>query len=116
MNEFPAKAPNYSTAGVNLTCVGSTFLTNCREMGLAVFEPFGGLCGGLEGLLRNGIRISQYVYADTDPAAQKVARYRLSDLSAVYPLLLSWGAWEHAFDTLPTHDVREITVRMLEAG
>jgi hypothetical protein len=59
-------------------------------------------------VLRHGIKVNRYIYADTSDAAQKVMQHRLVLLSGRHPHLLAPGAWEKAFTTLPM-DVYEIT-------
>jgi hypothetical protein len=44
--------------------------------GLTLYEPFGGLCAGLEAVLRSGIRVHQYFYSDNSNPARLVAEYR----------------------------------------
>ena len=68
--------------------------------GIVLYEPFGGLCAGLEAMLRNHVKIHRYLYSDTSPAAQKVARHRVQQLHNKYPHLLSQAAIEDAFNTL----------------
>lgn len=73
-----------------------------------MFEPFGGLGAGIEMVLRHGVKVNRYVYADTSEVAQKVMQHRLTLLTGRYPELLPATAWEDAFTTLPM-DVYEIT-------
>ena len=60
--------------GVRATKVLSTvpvpagFYATARVDGVVVYEPFGGLCAGLEMALRNGLTIKRYLYSDIDPA------------------------------------------------
>lgn len=45
--------------------------------GVVLYEPFGGMCSGLEMLLRNQIPVKRYIYSDIDASVRQVARYRL---------------------------------------
>lgn len=64
------------------------------DVGVILFEPFGGLCAGLEAALRNGLRIARYFYVDKNPMTQKVAKYRVEQLLDLYPSQLSKAATE----------------------
>lgn len=77
------------------------------QRGVTLFEPFGGMCAGLEMCLRNGIRVNTYHYADKSPQAQRVAMHRLNSLSGLYPSLLDPGTVEQAFRF--RQDVKTIT-------
>jgi hypothetical protein len=93
--------------GVDTTCCAPTFFSAARQRGITLFEPFGGLGAGLEMVLRHGVKVNRYVYADTSETAQTVMKHRLVVLSGRYPHLLTPGAWEKAFTTLPM-DVYEV--------
>ena len=80
--------------------------------GVVLYEPCGGLCAGLESVLRNGIRVVRYYYSDTDPAARAVAWHRLRHLSTVYPTLLQPQAWQGVFSSLP-QDITKVTAEHL---
>jgi hypothetical protein len=101
--------------GVDTSCCASTFFSVARRQGITLFEPFGGLGAGLEMVLRHGVKVNRYVYADTAEAAQKVMRHRLAVLTGRYPHLLPASAWDLAFDTLPM-DVYGITKANLSAA
>lgn len=76
--------------------------------GVTLFEPFGGMAAGAEMLLRQGIPIRRYIYADTNPRVRTIARHRLGVLSDRYGSdLFPAIAWERAFDTV-CHDVYNI--------
>ena len=79
---------------------------NALLQGVHVIELYGGLAGGLEMLLRNGIPIQKYYYCDKFRPAQTVASLRMQTLSMKYPELFPAQAWADAF-TLP-QDVTEI--------
>eukprot|EP00854_Cymbomonas_tetramitiformis_P008504 gene8504-biopygen8623 len=53
--------------------------------GVICYEPCGGLCAGLEiVLLRCGVKVNKYIYQDTSPASQAVARARCLALSRLH--------------------------------
>eukprot|EP00798_Chlamydomonas_sp_ICE-L_P003120 gene3120-biopygen20874 len=82
------------------------------QSGVTLYEMCGGLCAGLEATLRNGIRANRYLYSDTAPAAQTVARFHTQALLKLYPHLLQPYACDGAFTTLP-QDVKAITPQHL---
>jgi hypothetical protein len=43
-----------------------------------VYKLCGGICATLEALLKNGVNVNKYFDSDTSPAAQKVARFRVT--------------------------------------
>ena len=92
--------------------VGRTFLSRAHQEGITLCEPFGGLCAGLEMVLRAGLLVHRYVYVDIDPAAHKVAQHRLELLHQRYPRSFPRSASAHAFTTLP-QDVRTIGAEQL---
>ena len=73
---------------VDKTTLPAATVTSLPLTGITLYEPFGGLCAGLEMALRNGIRVNHYLYSDTDVAAQTVMRYRIVQLAALYGSLL----------------------------
>ena len=83
-------------------------------MGLTLFEPFGGICSGLEAALRAGLPIRRYIYCDTSTAACLIAKHRVAQLMAYYPSLLKAEAVADAFTTLP-QDVYSIRPAELAA-
>ncbi len=80
--------------------------------GIVLFEPFGGMCSGLEMCLRNGIQVIQYLYADTDPDAQAVASHRMQQLHQQYPKHLPDSAIQHSMQLLPAN-VQQINSEQL---
>lgn len=66
----------------------ATFWTRVGEKGVVVVDLFGGICAGLEAVLRIGVPVAQHAYADVCPAARKVAEYRLNDLRYRYASLV----------------------------
>ncbi|KAJ9531042.1 hypothetical protein QJQ45_000957 [Haematococcus lacustris] len=97
---------------LNTNLVANSFFPAICHKGVVLLELFGGLCAGLDMCLRNGISVHQYIYCDTDPAAQRVAYHRLAHLSAQYPAQLPPCAYAAAFTTLPS-DVRHVTTKQL---
>jgi transposase InsO family protein len=96
--------------------VGKELLHVGQRAGIVLYEPFGGLCAGLDMVLTCGLKVSQYYYSDTDPAAQAVARSRVDQFHALYPHLFALEASRGAFDVLPM-DVREVdSVHLVTAG
>jgi hypothetical protein len=109
-----ANSRNHTAGGgVDTRCCAGTFFTTARRRGITLFEPFGGLGAGLEMVLKHGIRVNRYVYADTSGTARAVMQHRLTVLTGRYPHLLAPSAWEKAFITLPM-DVRAITAADVE--
>ena len=49
--------------------------------GVTMYEPFGGLCAGLEAALKHGIQVHRYLYSDTSIPAQLVAKHRIAALA-----------------------------------
>jgi hypothetical protein len=64
--------------------VGAAFRTAGLSEGVTLYEPCGGMCSGLEGLLANGIHVKRYLYSDIDPKVQATAHHRLAFLSNKY--------------------------------
>jgi RNase H-like domain found in reverse transcriptase/Reverse transcriptase (RNA-dependent DNA polymerase)/Integrase core domain/Integrase zinc binding domain/PHD-finger/C-5 cytosine-specific DNA methylase len=102
------KAANAPAGGqeIDTRVVGPSFFRNSRQ-GICLLELCGGICATLEACLKAGIVVQRYFYVDIDPAARQVARFKLHNLSARYPHLLSPHAWQHAF-RLP-QDIRRVT-------
>ena len=95
--------------------VGSSFFPTAADRGVVLLEPFGGLCAGLEAVLRNGTAVEQYFYLDSDPTAQKIAAHRLQHLSALYPTLLPPTALQGAF-SLPQDITALSTAHLVAVG
>ena len=66
-------------------------------------ETFAGIATGLEMCLRNGIKVQQYLYCDSDPVAQRTAQHRAWLLHEQYPALLPVDSLRHAFVALPSN-------------
>ena len=62
-----------------MNTVAATFFTSAQK-GIVLYEPFGGLCAGLEMVLRCGIPVARYLYSDIDPVAQDLAQVRMETL------------------------------------
>jgi hypothetical protein len=100
---------------LDLGLVGRNFFAASHsEQGVVVVELFGGMCAGLEALLRLGCRVSHYYYCDKDPAAQRIAAHRINGFKVLYPHLLPESAVADAFTALP-QDVYDITADHLAA-
>jgi hypothetical protein len=106
------EAPGSLHHAVDTRVVGPSFFGAAKESGISLMELCGGICTGLDALLRLGIRINRYHYVDNDKETRQVAQFRLTELSAKYPEQFPITAWTHAFD-LP-QDVRRVTNDILE--
>ena len=73
------------------------------------------MCAGLEVCLRNGVRVSRYVYVDKDRGAQTTARDCMMQLSQKYPTLFSPRSYQEAI-ALPQHVWFISTDRLGAAG
>ena len=93
LNEPPA----YSVRGMDTRPVTSQFFEEASSEGVSLIELCGGMCVGLEMLLRSGVKVNQYFYSDIDPKARAVAEFRVANFSAQYPRLFSPKAWETMF-------------------
>jgi len=114
----PASSSTGSTevVSINTSSVSGSFFAAADAEGVTLFEPFGGLCAGLDMCLALGLRIKRYLYSDIDPAARQVAQYRLQQLMAHYPACLPHSATLDTFTALP-QDVRCIDAAALrDAG
>ena len=78
------------------------------QEGVILFEPFGGLCAGLEMALRAGILVHKYIYSDNDPVVARIANKRIKDMLEKYPALLRPIATRDAFTEVP-QDIWDIT-------
>eukprot|EP00854_Cymbomonas_tetramitiformis_P034596 gene34596-biopygen34111 len=61
---------------VDTSLLDKQFFSQAREEGVVCYEPCGGLCAGLEMLLRNGMKVKRYLYQDISTSSQAVARAR----------------------------------------
>jgi hypothetical protein len=102
-----------ATMQLNTACVSSSFFPAALTNGVTLYEPFDGLCAGLEMVLRAGISVKQYLYSDSDMTAQRIAQHRVRLLQTQYPSLLEPEALIGAFCTLPA-DVRQVSTQHLQ--
>eukprot|EP00775_Hariotina_reticulata_P013865 gene13865-biopygen15796 len=77
--------------------------SSALSAGVVLYEPFGGLCAGLEMVLKAGFCVQQYYYSDIDPVAQHIAAHRLRCLQAAYPEQLPLHALQSAFLQFPAN-------------
>ncbi|KAK3249102.1 hypothetical protein CYMTET_41460 [Cymbomonas tetramitiformis] len=99
---------------IDTRVVAKSFFREARKEGVTCYEPCGGLCAGLEMLLRNGVKVNQYLYQDISPAARAVARARCFALSRRYPELFPTSATK--LEQLPA-DLEQITAQhFVDAG
>jgi hypothetical protein len=89
-----------------MNTIAATFFANAQK-GIVLYEPFGGLCAGLEMVLRCGIPVTRYLYSDIDPVAQDLAQVRMETLNIQYGKLLPAKAIRRPF-ALP-HDINLVT-------
>jgi hypothetical protein len=50
-----------------MNSVAATFFTHATK-GVILYEPFGGLCAGLEMVLRSGTPVAKYLYKTSTPS------------------------------------------------
>jgi hypothetical protein len=93
------------TLRVGTCLVGREFFTFAYTSGITLYEPFGGLCAGLEMVLRNGWTVARYLYSDIDAAARAAACHRVQWLTSRYPSQLQPDGLVDMFTALP-HDVK----------
>ena len=84
--------------------------------GVTLYEPCGGICAGLEAVLRNGITVRRYIYSDISQVAQTAAAFRIAQMQERYPQLLKGGAVADAFTTLPMDVVACGPSQLVAAG
>jgi hypothetical protein len=72
-----------SASQLRASSVSSSFIP-AAAAGLVLYEPFAGLCGGLEMVLHNGLPVHTYIYSNISPLARQVAQHRLDSLLARY--------------------------------
>ena len=89
-----------------MNTVAATFFTSAQK-GIVLYEPFGGLCAGLEMVLRCGIPVARYLYSNIDPVAQNLAQVRMETLHIQYGTLLPSKAIRRPF-ALP-QDINLVT-------
>jgi hypothetical protein len=101
---------------LDTTPVPAAFFAAALSEGITLYEPFGGLCAGLEMVLRCGMRVRRYIYSDTNLAARSVACWRVQGLGQLYTSQIAPGAFEGMFLSLP-QDVRQVrSQQLVDAG
>jgi len=103
------------TTQLRTVSCGASFFAKANSSGIVLWEPCGGLCAGLEMVLRNGFSVQQYYYFDTDVVAQTVAIDRVIQLQEQYPRQLQQRALSGCFSAMPA-DITAITVQHLYAA
>ena len=103
-----------STIQLNTRCVSSDFFPAAAGSGIILYEPFGGICAGLEMCLRNGLKIVRYYYSDVDALAQHVALHRINQFLQQYPEQLDTSAVVNAV-ALFAADIRDVSSKQLHA-
>ena len=91
-------------------------LYRATHYGVTLYEPFGGLCAGLEAVLRNNIPVLRYIYSDIEVSAQRVATLRMTELRNRFPDLLHPLATPLALTTLPMDVAQVDSAALLQAG
>jgi hypothetical protein len=89
-----------------MNSVAATFFT-ASQKGVILYEPFGGLCAGLEMIIHCGIPVNKYLYSDIDPIAQSLAQVRIETLHIQYGALFPSRAFKSPF-ALP-QDINLVT-------
>ncbi len=89
-----------------------TPLQHAATHGVVLVELFGGICTGLECMLHQGITVKKYIYCDIDPAAQRVAHFRMCQLAAQFPSQFPTALVEQSFQLCP-QDIQAITQDMV---
>ena len=105
-----------ATSRLCTALVPPAFYAAALSEGIVLYEPFGGLCAGLEMVLRNGFVVSRYLYSDVDPAARAVAASRVRWLAARYPGQIRPSALVDMFTALPQDVKRVTTEALVQAG
>jgi hypothetical protein len=55
----------FDTLCLSTRQVGAAVMKAKQSVGITLYEPFGGMCSGLEAMLANGMHVSRYLYSDT---------------------------------------------------
>ncbi|KAK3283260.1 hypothetical protein CYMTET_9032 [Cymbomonas tetramitiformis] len=108
--EFFEETLTRKPAKIDTRVMSKVFFKEGRTEGVVCYEPCGGLCAGLEMLLRNGINVKKYLYQDISLDSQAVAIARCTALQRRYPDLLTGMAIQ--LDSLPC-DLRATGVKDL---
>ena len=111
--KLPFRSAKTQESQVDTTRLDPVAVQGMMTDGVILFEPFGGICAGLDMVLRAGIPVHKYIHADNDPVVQRIARKRILDLLGEYPTLLKPMAVQDAF----TSDIWDIkTAAFIQAG
>ena len=102
-------------ATISTSIVGRSFWPRAAH-GITLYEPFGGICAGLEMCLRNGVQVTRYLYSDINPTARTVAAHRCATLSHAYADQFPPGAWDDAFTALPQNVKSIHSADLISAG
>ena len=92
-----------------------SFFNMAALEGVTVYEPFGGMCAGVDALLQSGVKVARYLYSDKDPSARSIAQHRVKQLSARFPLAFPSTTWEEMF-AIPQDVTFITTLDLLQAG
>ena len=107
----------YPVVGLCTYTLPPDTVTGLAADGVTLYEPFGGLCAGLEMLLRSGVRVRRYLYSDISAQARAVAKHRLTRLTQQYgSALLPAAAYADAFSALPQDVYAISTDHLRKAG
>jgi hypothetical protein len=79
-----------------MNSVSATLFIHAKK-GVILYDPFGGLCAGLEMVIRCSIPVARYLYRDIDPVSQSVARVCMEALHIQYGILLPSKAFKSPF-------------------
>ncbi len=104
-----------TTLQLSTSSVAATFFPHALQQGLTLYEPCGGMCAGLEMVLRAGVKVQQYLYSDISPEAQHVAQHRMQQLMGEFPQLLQPSGLTGALSTVPA-DIRQVQHAHLAAA
>eukprot|EP00854_Cymbomonas_tetramitiformis_P034710 gene34710-biopygen35925 len=99
---------------IDTRVVDRSFFQEAREEGVVCYEPCGGLCAGLEMLLRCGVKVNKYLYQDISAFSQAVARARCMALSRRHPDLFHAGAVH--LEQLPSNIEDTSLIDLVHAG
>jgi len=80
--------------------IDSSFFDTAALEGMTVYEPFEGMCAGVNALLQSRVEVASYIYSDKDPSARSVAKHRVVQLSAQFSLAFPPFAWDKMFAIL----------------
>jgi hypothetical protein len=113
--QFTSNGTAAEVESIDTTPVGSSFFAAADSDGITLYEPFGGLCAGLQMCLALGVPVKRYLYSDTSQAARRVAEHRLAQLHGLYPASFLAQATADTFTALP-QDVRQVDAAALQAA